>query len=359
MSEVPNGKLVKLEYPKPGLKTDLKFVKFGSMNELVKLVHELIFLLRIKDDIDYENSVYKGFSPVANWLFKIINQMKGDATQKVVHVVLTPKDHEFLVKNLKTEGDTLCYRAFQQTVNLLVLLASLPRVGPISKRLGDLLENKVSGFVIRRNLNDKSEIEPYYVWMSVLDPEERGLLIKRVGDNFFNTQNKLLRAYRGSNPGTSSLELEKLKKTVDSRLSQPIKATIYGRLAVYRDVKNSNSEAMDIISSRKGTKQLTDAELRRYANIRKATSLFAPENIVAGIYDLINKPIEIMDLTRHAFLDPTTSKVFYYTQDIESSVTYKDLAGKIAAGNANVGEAALFNSIKSRTIQFVPGISKR
>jgi len=195
--------------------------------------------------------------------------------------------------------------------------------------------------------------------MSVLDPEERGLLIKRVGDNFFNTQNKLLRAYRGSNPGTSSLELEKLKKTVDSRLSQPIKATIYGRLAVYRDVKNSNSEAMDIISSRKGTKQLTDAELRRYANIRKATSLFAPENIVAGIYDLINKPIEIMDLTRHAFLDPTTSKVFYYTQDIESSVTYKDLAGKIAAGNANVGEAALFNSIKSRTIQFVPGISKR
>jgi hypothetical protein len=359
MSEIPKGKLVRLEYPKPGLKTNLKFVKFGSMTELTKIVHELIFLLRIKDDIDYENSIYKGFSPVVNWLFKIVNQMKGDATQKVVHVVLTPKDHEFLVKNLKTEGDTLCYRAFQQTLNLLVLLASLPYAGPIAKRLGDLLANKVSGFVIRRNLNDKSEVEPYYVWMSVLDPEERGLVIKRVGENFFSEQNRLLRSYRSSNPGTSSLELEKLKKKVDERLSVSIKATIYGRLAIYREIKKSNPEVIDTLSSRKGTKQLTDVELRRYAGYRKATSLFAPENIVASVYDLINKPIEIMDLTRNALLDPSSSRVFYYTQDVESCVTFKDLAGKVAAGNANTGEAALFNSIKSRCVQFVPGISKR
>lgn len=284
--------------------------------------------------------------------------MKGDVTQKVIHVVLTPRDHEFLVKNLKTDGDTLAYRSFLQTINLLVYLASMGSIDVVVKRLKDLLVNKVSGLVIKRNLSDSTNIEPYHIWMSVLSPEERGLLMKKVNENFFNTQSKLLRVYRSGNPGTSGKDLEVLKQRVDSSLSQGVKATIYGRLKVYRDVQKQ-PEVRQLISSRKGTKQLTDAELRRYAKDQGALSLFVEENIVATVNNVVIKPVEIMDLTRKAYLHPTTDKIFYYMEDIESTITYKSLLDKEIASKLSEGERNFLLSIRSRAIHFVPGSSRR
>jgi len=329
------------------------------MTEINKVISELIFLLRIKENIDYESSSYRGFSIIVNWLFKKANILKGDATQKVIHVVLEPRDHEFLTKNLKVESDTLSYRLFLQTINLVIYLASLPTVDDTVKRIKDFLSNKIEGFSIKKNLSDTTNIEPYYIWMSVLSPEERGLLIKTVGDNFINVQNKLLSRYQSSTPGTSAKELEVLKKRVDSLLSNGVKATIYGRLKIYHDIQRGSAEVRTLLSSRKGTHQLTDSELRRYAKERKALSLFAEENIVASCFGVIDKPIEIMDLTRHAILNPTTDKVFYYIGDIESSITYKSLVQRELENKLTVGEKNLLLSIKSRAIQFVPGITKR
>jgi hypothetical protein len=248
---------------------------------------------------------------------------------------------------------------FLQTINLVIYLASLPTVDDTVKRIKDFLSNKVEGFVIKRNLSDTTNIEPFYIWMSVLSPEERGMLIKIVGENFFNTQNKLLRKYRSSSPGTSAKELEVLKKKVDTKLSNGVKATVYGRLKIYHDIQRDSVDVRTSLSSRKGTHQLTDSELRRYAKERRALSLFAEENIVASCYNVIDKPIEIMDLTRHAILNPSTDKVFYYIGDIESSITYKSLVQKELENKLTVGEKNLLLSIKSRSIQFVPGITKR
>jgi hypothetical protein len=358
ISKIPDAKLTRVKWPEPGRKTDLKFSKSGNINEITKVIHEVIFLLRIKENIDYENSAYRGFSNVVNWLFKTANSLKGDATQKVVHVVLTPRDHEFLTKNLKVESDTLAYRAFLQTINLVIFLASLPSFDDLIKRIKDLLSNKVQGLSIKRNLSDTTNVEPYYIWMSVLSPEERGVLIKIVGENFFNVQNKLLRKFRSFNAGTSGKDLELLKKRVDNKLTQGVKATIYGRLKIYRDVQML-PDVKHILTQRKGTHQLTDAELRRYSKDRRALSLFAEENIIASAYDVINKPIEIMDLTRFALLNPTTDKVFYYIGDIESSITYKSLIERESKNNLTEGEHILLLSIRSRAIQFVPGITRR
>jgi len=360
ISRVPDGHLTRVDWPEPGKPSKLKFIKHGNITEINKCVSELIFLLKIKENIDYEASTYRGFSTIVNWLFKKANEFKTDATKKVVHVVLTPSDHKFLVNNLKVESDTLAYRLFLQLLNLVAYLASLPKgVDSTIDRLKDLLANKVEGFSIKKNLSDTTNVEPYYIWMSVLSPEERGVLIKIVGVNFFNEQNKLLRTYRSNNPGTSAKELELLKRKVDDNLPQGVKATIYGRLKVYRDLQAKNPEVRTLLQTRKGTHQLTDAEMRRYAKKQGALSLFAEENIIACAFNVSKKPIEIMDLTRKALLDPTTDKVFYFIGDIESSITYKSLLSKEQSKEITDGEKNLLLSIRSRAIQFVPGIHQR
>jgi hypothetical protein len=359
ISKIPECTLTRVDWPEAGANSKLKFQKTGNIYEINKVISELIFLLRIKENIDYDNSSYKGFSSVTNWLFKKANDLKGDATSKVIHVVLQPRDHTFLTSALKVESDSLAYRLFLQTINLIIYLASLPSTDVLIQRIKDFLNNNVEGFLIKRNFTDTTNIEPYYVWMSVLSPEERGIVIKHVGENFFNTQNKLLRKYRSSKPGTSAIELMELKKKVDNLLSNGVKATVYGRLKIYHDIQRNNKEVIAILRERKGSKQLTDSELRRYAKKQGALSLFAEENIIASAYNVISKPIEIMDLTRNAILNPSTDRIFYYIGDIESSITYKSLLQKEVDKVISTEENALLLSIRSRAIQFVPGFSRR
>jgi len=358
ISQLPEAKLTRQTWPKAGYKSPLRITKTGNIMEINKIIHELIFLFKIKEDIDYEASSYKGFSPVVNWLFKIANSCKSDATQKVVHVVLTPKDHVFLTDKLKVESETLAYRLLLQTVNLIALHASLPATTVLTKRIKDLLSNKIEGFAIKKTLTDATNAEPYYIWQTIMTPEERGILTTKVGENFFNTQNKIYRQFRSLNPGNSSHDLNALKRKVDSNLPQGVKATIYGRLKVYREIQES-PEVRALLAKRKGTKQLTDAELRRYARDRRMLSLFAEENIVATCYNVVKKPIEIMDLTRNAYLDPLTGRAFYYTADVESTVTYRKLLSHERESCLSIGESALLQSIRSRMIQFIPGISRR
>jgi len=359
ISQIHKAKLTRIDFPKPGLKTNLKFVKIGKTTEINNIISELIFLFRLKQDIDYENSRFKGFSSVGSWLFKTIAYFKKQGGD-VLHVVLSPKDHKFLVENLKTESDTLAYRAFLQMINLLCYIYwSADSRTDFKNRIGDILSNKIAGFVIKRNLTDTSDIEPYYIWTAITTPEERGVLIKRVEDNFFNEQNRLLREYRSSNSNDAALKLRRLKEKVDSRLSNNVKAVIYGRLRFYNDLKSKDDSVKKILHDRKGTKQLAIGETLRYARERKVLSLFATENIVATCHNVILKPTEIMDLTRNVYLDPVSDRMFYYSQDVTSCVTYKDLATKRAANNINLGESALLQSIESRMIQFVPGIHKR
>lgn len=359
MREIPDGTLTEIEYPQPGLKTSLTVAKLGNPTLITKVIKELIFLFRIKEDIDYDNTTYAGYSKITNWLMKTVKNFKNDATKRVVHVVLTPRDHSYLETELKCEGQTFAYKAFMQTLNLLVLLASLPKVGVIANRLGDLLENRVTGFSIARNLTDISDIEPYYIWQTVLSPEERGVIVKLVGDNFFNSQNKLLRKYRSNTPDNAAAELRLMKNRIDERLPQGTKATIYGRLKFYNALKKSNANVKRTLNEREGTKQLTNTELYSYAKDHGAISLFACENIVATCHRVIVKPIEIMDLTRNLYLNRDTGTVFYYKQDIESCFTYKSLIDKRNENRLSIGEAAFLQSIDSRAINFVPGVNRR
>jgi hypothetical protein len=359
IAQIPNASLVRLKYPQPGIKTDLKFSKLGKSTELNKLCSELIYLLRIREDIDYDNSSYKGYSKLASWLFKTVTHFKKNPDKSVIHVVLQPRDHTLIGDILKTESNTLVYRAFMQTINLLVMVASLPpTLSSLTKRISQLLGNEIPNLILRKNLSDTTNIEPYYIWTSITSPEERGVLTKKVGENFFNSQNKLLREFRSSKPTRAHEELVKLKAKVDAALPNGVKATLYGRLKFYNHLKKSD-EVKKILDSSQGTKQLPIATTRSHSKKQGVLSLFAPENIIGTCYNVVNKPTELMDLTKLIKYNPDTDYIFYYKQDLESSLTYKHLVTRSQDGNSTLAENSLLASIESRAIQFVPGVDRR
>jgi hypothetical protein len=350
IAQIPLASLVRIPYPKPGLKTDLKFSKLGKSTKLKKFCSELIFLLEISKSIDYSETKFKGFSKLGSWLFKTVLRNRRDATEKVVHVNLTKEDHNFLRQELDTEGETLVYRAFQQTIVLLAMIASLPEeLSEITKRVSSLIGNKITGLVLKKNLSDSSNIEPYYIWSSVTTPEERGYLTKKVGENFFNRQNGLLRKFRSKNPENSEKELKSLKQLVDTKLNNGIKSTIYGRLKFYMSLKKRD-DIKNTLSKRTGTKQLSVIEVHREAAIKGVLSIFATENIIATASDLIKKPIEIMDLTRLVLYHNSTDTTYYLTGDLESSTTYTSLRDTPPA-NLSKSEELLLNSIMSRSFK--------
>jgi len=352
ISEIPKATLVKIPYPKPGLKTDLNVVKLGDLTEITKVISEIIFLLRIKQDIDYENSSYKGYSKVMSWIIKLMKLFSTD--KKTVHVTLAPKDHEFLMNELNTGGETIAYKAFQQTINLLCMISSLNSNSEINKQLKAMTHEKNSMYKLEKSVNDVTNIEPYYIWLSVLSPSERGLLVNKSGRNFFTEQNKLMRQFRSIQPLDAEKKLHELKKDVDDRLPQGVKATIYGRLKFYNALK-SEPEIKKLISSKKETKQLSLKEVLGYAKERSALSLFAEENIVATTLGIVSKPTEIMDLTRMIKLNRDTGVTFYYKQDIESCLTIKNSRTRVQQDGNNCREATFLSFLEPRTIQFVPG----
>jgi len=350
---IPKASLVKIEFPQPGLKTNLKFSKLGNSTELNKFLSELIYLLEIRKDIDYTMSTYKGYSRLASWLLKTIGKFKRDTG--VVHVVLQPRDHEFLSEILKTKSDTLVYRAFQQTISLLTEIATLPTDLTFTTiRLNKLLRNEIPNLVLRRNLSDVTDVEPYYIWTSVTTPEERGVLTKTAKKNFFQEQNKILRKLRTKDNTSAHKELLDLKKEVDKELPNGIKATLYGRLKFYNFLK-SQEEIKKSLATRQGTRQLSIAEVHRYARDRGVLSLFSPENIIATALGVFNKPTELIDLTKFLKYNPDTDYLFYYRQDIEASLTYKNLQTRQTEGKITQREEILLAAINSRSIQFIPG----
>jgi len=357
IDQIPKARITRQIWPKVGLNTALRTVKTGNITEIDKIIKELIFLLRIKEDIDYTETQYKGFSPIVNWLMKTILKYRRDGG--VAHVTLTPGDHLWLCKNLKTDGETIAYKLFQQTIALLVLNASLTFNDEFHNRLRAILAGQLEGFSIKRNQTDLADIEPYYIWNAVTTPEERGILIKCAGENFFNEQNRLLRKFRNNTADTAiDQELRSLKARVDKRLAQGAKATIYGRLRFYSDLKRE-PEITQLLTKRAGTKQLSIGELHRYAKERGRLSIFAPENILATALDIIKKPIEIMDLTRCIYLNSDTNSMFYYKQDVESCLTVKTLYTHREERRISVEEEALLAMIETRMIQFIPGVSRR
>jgi len=357
INEIPKASLVRIDFPQPGLKTSLKFSKLGSSTELNKFLSELIYLLEIRKDIDYTMSTYKGYSRLASWLLKTIGKYKRDTG--VVHVTLQPRDHEFLTEILKTKSDTLVYRAFQQTISLLTEISTLPpTLTSCTLRLNKLLKNEIPNLVLRRNLSDVTDVEPYYIWVSVTTPEERGVLTKTAKKNFFQEQNKILRKLRTKDNTTAHKELIDLKKEVDKELPNGIKATLYGRLKFYNFLK-SQKEIKESLATRQGTRQLSVAEVHRYARERGVLSLFSPENIIATALGVVNKPTELIDLTKFIKYNPDTDHLFYYRQDIESSLTYKGLLSREVEGKLTQQEGMLLAAINSRSIQFIPGVDRR
>jgi len=88
-------------------------------------------------------------------------------------------------------------------------------------------------------------------------------------------------------------------------------------------------------------------------------SLFAPENIVGTTLGVVNKPTELMDLSKLIKYNPDTDHLFYYKQDLESSLTYKTLCTRVQENKATLAEKALLGTIETRTILFVPGVDRR
>jgi len=217
-----------------------------------------------------------------------------------------------------------------------------------------MTHEKNSMYKLEKSVNDVTNIEPYYIWLSVLSPSERGLLVNKSGRNFFTEQNKLMRQFRSIQPLDAEKKLHELKKDVDDRLPQGVKATIYGRLKFYNALK-SEPEIKKLISSKKETKQLSLKEVLGYAKERSALSLFAEENIVATTLGIVSKPTEIMDLTRMIKLNRDTGVTFYYKQDIESCLTIKNSRTRVQQDGNNCREATFLSFLEPRTIQFVPG----
>jgi ribosomal protein S25 len=357
INEIPKASLVRIEFPQPGIKTSLKFSKLGSSTELNKFLSELIYLLEIRKDIDYAMSTYKGYSKLASWLLKTIGKHKRESG--VIHVVLQPRDHEFLTEILKTKSDTLVYRAFLQTISLLAEITTLPiTLTACTIRLNKLLKNEIPNLVLKRNLSDISDVEPYYIWASVTTPEERGVLTKTVKKNFFQEQNKILRKLRTKDNLTAHKELVNLKKEVDKELPNGVKATLYGRLKFYNHLK-TQKDTKDSLAKRQGTKQLSIAEVHRHAKERGVLSLFSPDNIIATALGVVNKPTELIDLTKMIKFNPDTDHLFYYRQDIESSLTFKSLLTRESEGIITQMESLFLSAIISRCVQFVPGVDRR
>jgi len=341
INEIPKSKITWIPNERKSLSMS-KYSKIGNVEGIKDIFGDFIFFLRLKKDVDYEESRITP-SEATKWILRfifnyespheVVEEDKQPSLTKAkdikkhmqtLHVVFKPEDHTSLQKLTGLSSETKAYRLIMQLINLLVFHYRVMISGHVHQRLKDILEGKNQPVQLIRTVKDL-KVEPFHLWTSVTSLEERAVIKKRLGKDIVKDQSKLLDEYRRGKDNTAAKKLTDLQTEVKRTLPQGFFSVLYGRLKIYNQMRKSHPERFPVRPNTKDLRmQMSYGEFLSYVNKDKLNiDLFAEENVTAICSGLINRSTEIVDLTTHVRFDETTKKMLYLRKDLSKSLTYR------------------------------------
>jgi hypothetical protein len=341
----------------------------GNIETLKTVYAELVFLLRLKKDIDYENTTYKGYSSLVKWILKRISQFPKPK-DGVFHAVLTPEDHKFLSIETNMNSNKIVYKMLVQLIAVLGFHYHCIYAGHIHTNLKKIIEGEVKYIQLAKNVSDIKDIEPLYQWNSITSIKEREWIVNRLGRNVFHEQNKLLDFYRRGKtevpsdwkkPGPSTVassstvildvvkELRDINSFMKNTLPQGVYSVVYGRLRKYHDFRKKNPTAFPKNPKTGALGNISYQDFLKKADDELSMDLFAEENVLAITLGLVNRSTQISDLTKLIHFNKHTLNFYYNASEVRNCITYVTWADKATLENNNP-EKVFLDYVESKTI---------
>jgi hypothetical protein len=348
INAIPNSRAVWIDYTTINNKDSLiKTKSKGDCAKLNSLARELVFVLRLKPDIDYENASYKGASKLLKFILKMMMDMRNGVKKTFI---IEPEEHKVLQRELAVRDETLAYKAICQTVILLMFHYKFIFDGEFSKNITSATDPEGKNtIIIRRTMGDIKGIEPFYQWNIVLSPEEKKVLIECLGKDIFAIQNKLLSEFRKpSQPKSAEIasQLNTLTEKVKTRVGNSYLSIIYGRLKVYHAAKNDSKMKQLFIKDGKPRDLSYPQVLDKIVKEQKVFDLFCEDITLGIILKEINNGQEIRDLSVKTRYDEVPRRTYYEFDEIKHTKTIRDL---VMRSRSKPSAKIWLNQIKNRT----------
>jgi len=341
ISEITGAKITWIDYQDEKEKKAVKYIeRIGNIERLEKVYSEIIFILRMKKDIDYETSEIN-YSDITKWMLKKVSLFNDNGAN--FHYVFTPDDHRYCQEKLNLRTDSLAYRCFIQLLSLIAYTFYRVNDSKYYKLLQDIISAKGNKAVIKHTANDLKDIDLYHVWNNVTSPLERGMIINKLrkavpeivkfaNGNIWIQQNLLLRKFRNGDSDAHA-ELKELNSLVKRGLTNSFFSVLYGRLKEYHGLRKTEPGLFPKNPKTGVTSQLPYGDFLRVMETRNKLDLFAEENITSIFTGAFERSTEIGEITSLARLDRPTNKVYYRRDELGNSILYKRILRELEGPN--------------------------
>jgi len=341
---IGRGKVHRINYDAYRKSPTTNFVDIGNSEQIRKFVAEMVFLLRIATDINYEESTLKSYSDCTKLVLRIVQVINANSKDSL-NISLKPEHHKQLQDIFVVKSDKLGYRALMQTIVLLCDHLAFKKEGQIAQRLRDIYAGKVNAAPVNRTATDVTNVEPLYIWSSVLSPREREEVNKKIGKDIFREQNKLFDLYRRKANLETVNNLHKLNKEIHDNLPAGFWSVLYGRLKEYHSYRKSDnykkllrskltSNRMIDTLKKSPNPQIPYREFVRDVVVKQSKlDLFCEETITCVITDYKKRSTEITDLCALVQWDDLLAQQYYNASDLSRSKSYNILLQEKNKGN--------------------------
>jgi hypothetical protein len=348
LDRVPNQKLNVVKYDDYRSNPSASTSKVGFGEQVNILAQELIILLQLKDDLDYENTVIKQYSDLLKFILNKIKTVPRTGNLKDADLQFTPQEHVTLQRLLNTSSDSIVYRCTLQTIYLLACTIEVVS-SPYHSLICRAIDGKVSNLPIRRQASDLN-IDPLYQWSCILSPWERQQIVLLCGIDVFRKQSQLLDKYRRSSSEAIRLELLELNKTLKTRVPEALFAVIYGRMKQYHSFKNKaeNKDKTNVNKSANRAGQIPYSKLLRYMSQEGKLDLFSEETFAVVIFNCRRRATEIADLTRFIQYDAELNIMYYTGTKVSNSRSLQLLRQEAKSGKKESQDFLKFLGSKVR-----------
>jgi len=326
-----------------------KDLTMGNIECPQSLTSEIIYLLHLKEDIDYGESKIVKFSHLTQFVLRYSFNHSVSKVGKLPDI--SSEEHRALQKYSNLRPDTVVYKALRALMIALCTMGGL--IGTIPDRLKAVQSGEAKGLVgleIKKTIKDVGGIEPFHQWILVLSRTEVQAVIDYLGSNIFKDQQQLLTKMREKGDLEAEKALKKQTAHVKETLPNQFFSVLYGRLKQMKIWKESNPAVFQSKDPKTGQIKKTTPKRGEWLRHCKHTGKL---DLVCEISTLTPLGgIEIStDYIRAACLevelDDATNDIVYKTK-IRNTYLFKQLTSWQKDGGLSEGALSLLNHIEAK-----------
>jgi len=297
-------------------------LKMGDASVLNVFYEELIYLLHLKDDINYELSRKTKYSPLIK---KFIKKVSMARLARDKSIGFSADEIKNLQQDTGLSANTVSFKMFQQTYDLVLAVSKCSQSG-LQKFCVDMLTN-ASDCKVKHSINEIGQIEAINLYSTVLSPYERQYVAETVvftlstinnegkqvpkSLNVFQYFNFWSKKYRNGDI-TAIKPLKSIKTQVTELLGKPMLAIIYGRFKLLKELKLKK-----LLTADRNTKRISYNNFISCIWDKKyEMSIMAEECFHSLMHREVTRSTEISALTRHVRWDSETHSQYYYSDDV-------------------------------------------